>query len=188
MSDWKAPEDAAAARLSSIIPSNRKLMYDMRAVIAGLCDAESVLELHREYGGGIITALARVEGRAIGVIANNARHLGGALDAESCDKAARFVRMCDVHRLPVLSLVDTPGFLVGPEAEATGVLRCAGDLIAAAAQASVPVVAVVVRKAYGLGAMAMAGGAAATAAAAAAAAAPSHPHLTPSQAACTCPC
>ena len=155
---WKPPAAQAAAALSSIIPVNRKLMYDMRAVIAGLCDEESVLELHEEHGCGIITALVRVEGRAVGLIANNARHVGGALDAESCEKAARFVRLCDVRRLPLLSLIDTPGYLVGPEAEATGVLRRGVSLITAVAHASVPIVAVVVRKAFGLGAMAMAGG------------------------------
>jgi acetyl-CoA carboxylase carboxyltransferase component len=158
VSDWKSPAAEAAAALGSIIPADRKLMYDMRTVILGLCDEDCVLELHKEHGCGIITALVRIEGRAVGLIANNARHLGGALDAESCEKAARFVRLCDVRRLPLLSLIDTPGYLVGPEAEATGVLRRGVGLITAAAHASVPIVAVVVRKAFGLGAMAMAGG------------------------------
>ena len=164
VSNWKPPTAAAASRLSSIIPANRKLMYDMRAVIVGLCDEDSVLELHKEHGCGIITAFVRVEGRAVGVIANNARHLGGALDAESCEKAANFVRMCDANNMPLVSLIDTPGYLVGPEAETRGVLKRGVQLITAAAHCRVPIVAVVVRKAFGLGAMAMAGGAAAVAA------------------------
>ena len=158
VSDWRPPAAQAAAGLSSIIPVNRKLMYDIRAVIRGLCDEDSVLELHKEHGRGIVTALVRVEGRAVGVLANNARHLGGALDAESCEKAARFVRLCSARRLPLMSLIDTPGYLVGPEAEVAGALRRGVELIVAAAQASVPIIAVVVRKAFGLGAMAMAGG------------------------------
>ena len=155
---WKAPATQPAAALSTVIPANRKLMYNMWDIIFGLCDEDSVLELHKEHGCGIITALIRVEGRAMGLIANNARYLGGALDAESCEKAARFVRLCDVRRLPLLSLIDTPGYLVGPDAEVTGVLRRGVDFLAAAAHASVPIVAVIVRKAFGLGAMAMAGG------------------------------
>jgi acetyl-CoA carboxylase carboxyltransferase component len=159
LSNWLPPSAEAASRLSSIVPANRKLMYDMRAVISGVCDDDSILELHSEYGCGIITAFVRIEGRGVGLVANNARHLGGALDAESCEKAAKFVKLCDSRRLPLLTLIDTPGFLVGPEAEATGVLRRGVELITAAANASVPIVAVVVRKAFGLGAMAMAGGA-----------------------------
>ena len=155
---WKTPATEAAAGLSTVIPANRKLMYSMRDVISGLCDEDSVLELHKQHGLGIITALIRVEGRAMGLIANNAKYLGGALDAESCEKAARFVRLCDTRGLPLLSLIDTPGYLVGPDAEVTGVLKRGVDLLAAAASASVPIVAVIVRKAFGLGAMAMAGG------------------------------
>lgn len=155
---WKTPATEAEAGLSAVIPANRKLMYNMWDVIVGLCDEDSVLELHKQHGLGIITALIRVEGRAMGLIANNAMYLGGALDAESCEKAARFVRLCDARGLPLLSLIDTPGYLVGPDAEVTGVLKRGVDLLAAAAGASVPIVAVIVRKAFGLGAMAMAGG------------------------------
>jgi acetyl-CoA carboxylase carboxyltransferase component len=157
--DWRAPSADAVNCLNSVIPANRKLMYNMITVITGLCDDDSVLEIHKEHGPGVITALARLEGRAVGLIANNARHLGGALDAESCEKAARFVRLCNQRRMPLISLIDTPGFLVGPEAEASGVLRRGVEFITAAANATVPIVAVVVRKAFGLGAMAMAGGA-----------------------------
>lgn len=158
VSNWKPPAADVAAALGSIIPVNRKLMYDIRAVILGLCDEDSVLELHKEHGCGVVTALVRVEGRAVGVIANNTMHLGGALDAESCEKAARFVRLCNARRLALLSLVDTPGYLVGPDAEVDGVLRRGVEFITAAAHASVPIIAVIVRKAFGLGAMAMAGG------------------------------
>lgn len=158
VSNWKPPAAQAAAKLGSIIPVNRKLMYDIRSVLLGLCDDGSVLELHKEYGRGVVTALVRVEGRAMGAVASNAMHLGGALDAESCEKAATFVRLCNTRRLPLLSLVDTPGFLVGPDAEIGGVLRRGAEFITAAAHASVPIIAIILRKAFGLGAMAMAGG------------------------------
>jgi acetyl-CoA carboxylase carboxyltransferase component len=106
----------------------------------------------------MITALARIEGRPLGVIANDPRRLGGAIDAEGSEKAARFIQLCDAFELPLLSLIDTPGFMVGPDSERTGMVRRCSRLFLAAATSSVPLISVVVRRAYGLGAQAMTGG------------------------------
>ena len=144
--------------LRHLVPENRLRGYDVRPVIQTLCDAGSVLELRAQFGIAILTALARLGGRPVGVLANNPRHLGGAIDADAADKAASFLRLCQAHRLPVVSLIDTPGFMVGPEAEKTAAVRRFGAMFIAGARMSVPVCAVVLRKAYGLGAMAMAGG------------------------------
>ncbi|WP_254126991.1 carboxyl transferase domain-containing protein [Aquihabitans sp. G128] len=144
--------------LRDVVPEHRKTVYDVRRVIDGLADEGSVLELRRGYGTGIVTALVRLAGKAVGVIANDPAVLGGAIDAPAADKAARFLQLCDGHDLPVLSLCDTPGFLVGPEAEETAQVRRFSRLFVSGASLSVPLVTVVLRKAYGLGAMAMAGG------------------------------
>jgi acetyl-CoA carboxylase carboxyltransferase component len=145
-------------RLRHLLPANRVRSYDVRPVLETLADSGSVLELRPAFGRGIVTALARLDGRPVGLLANDPRHLGGAIDAESADKAAAFLRLCETHRLPVVSLVDTPGFMVGPESETTGTVRRFGGLYVAGAALTVPLVAVVLRKAYGLGAMAMTGG------------------------------
>jgi acetyl-CoA carboxylase carboxyltransferase component len=145
-------------RLRSLVPERRTLVYDVRAVVAGLFDSGSVLELRPEHGVGIVTALARIEGRPVGVIANNPAHLGGAIDADAADKAARHVQLCDAYGLPIVSLCDTPGFMVGPEAERTGQVRRFARMFVTAASITVPYVTVVLRKGYGLGAQAMAGG------------------------------
>ncbi|WP_448609414.1 carboxyl transferase domain-containing protein [Geodermatophilus sp. URMC 60] len=153
--DWTAPDPRPARHL---VPENRKRAYDMRAVVRALCDEGSVLELRDGWGAGMITALTRVEGAPIGVLANVPAHLGGAIDADAADKAARFLQLCDAHRLPVVSLCDTPGFMVGPESEKTATVRHFSRLFVIGANLSVPIGTVVVRKAYGLGAQAMAGG------------------------------
>ncbi len=153
--DWTAPDQRL---LRHLVPENRKRVYDMRAVLAALADEDSVLELRDGWGTGMITALARVEGAPVGVIANVPTHLGGAIDADAADKAARFLQLCDAHRLPVVSLCDTPGFMVGPESEKTATVRHFSRLFVTGANLSVPMGTVVVRKAYGLGAQAMAGG------------------------------
>jgi acetyl-CoA carboxylase carboxyltransferase component len=159
-----APVTAAGAphadqrRLRQLIPENRVRSYDVRPVVQTLCDTGSVLELRAGFGVGVLTALARIDGRAVGLLASNPLHLGGAIDGDAADKAAAFLRLCQAHRLPVVSLVDTPGFMVGPEVERTAVVRRFGAMFVAGAQLSVPVCAVVLRKAYGLGAMAMAAG------------------------------
>jgi acetyl-CoA carboxylase carboxyltransferase component len=155
VSEWQCADQRL---LRQAIPENRKRAYDMRTVIDTLADTGSVLELRRGWAAGMITALVRIEGRPLGLIANNPAHLGGAIDALACDKAARFMRLCNAFGLPILSLCDTPGFMVGPEAEKTGLVRHTSSLFLAGAALKVPLFTVVLRKGYGLGAMAMAGG------------------------------
>ncbi len=146
------------AALRDVVPEQRKRVYDVRRVIHGLADDGSVLELRSGYAPGIITALVRLDGLPVGVMANDPAVLGGAIDAPAADKAARFLQLCDGHDLPVLSLCDTPGFLVGPEAEETAQVRRFSRLFVTAQSITVPFVTVVLRKGYGLGAQAMAGG------------------------------
>ena len=152
---WAAPDQR---RLRRAIPENRLRVYEVRTVIDGLADEGSVLELRRPFGIGIVTALIRIEGRPFGLLANNPKHLGGAIDADAADKAARFVQLCDAHGLPILSLCDTPGFMVGPEAEKTALVRHVCRMFVTAASITVPYFTIVLRKGYGLGAQAMAGG------------------------------
>jgi acetyl-CoA carboxylase carboxyltransferase component len=144
--------------LRGLVPEERKRPYDVRRVLDGLCDEGSVLELRRGFGAGAVTALVRVEGRALGVVANDPAHLGGAIDAPAADKAARFLGLCDAFGLPVLFLCDTPGFMVGPEAERTATVRHFARLFLVGANLSVPTGTIVLRKGYGLGAQAMAAG------------------------------
>ncbi|MEZ5143800.1 MAG: carboxyl transferase domain-containing protein [Acidimicrobiales bacterium] len=144
--------------LRHVVPENRVRAYDIRAVIDGLADTDSVLELRRAFGAGMVTALARIEGRPLGIVANNPSHLGGAIDADGADKAARFLQLCDAHDLPVLFLCDTPGIMVGPDAEQTALVRHVSRLFVTAASMTVPFFTIVVRKGYGLGAQTMAGG------------------------------
>ena len=151
--------DATDSRhLRHVIPENRMRSYDMRAVIKALADTGSVLELRQAFGVGIITALIRIEGRAFGCIANNPRHLGGAIDSAAADKASRFMQLCNAFDLPIVSLCDTPGFMVGPEAEKTATVRHVSRMFVTAGNLHVPFFTVVLRKGYGLGAMAMAAG------------------------------
>ena len=151
-------EHADQRVLRHLIPENRVRSYDVRPVIEALCDTGSVLELRAGFGAGVVTALARLGGHAAGLLVNNPRHLGGAIDGDAADKATAFLRLCEAHRLPVVALVDTPGFMVGPEAERTAIVRRFGAMFVAGARLTVPVCAVVLRKAYGLGAMAMTAG------------------------------
>jgi acetyl-CoA carboxylase carboxyltransferase component len=151
--------DCADQRLlRHAVPENRLRVYDMRRTIAGLADTGSVLELRAGFGAGMITALARIEGRPVGVIANDPRHLGGAIDVEAADKASRFMQLCDAHGLPIVSLTDTPGFMVGPDIEAQAQVRHCCRMFVVASHLSVPFFAVVTRKGYGLGAQAMTAG------------------------------
>ncbi|HEY3725996.1 MAG TPA: carboxyl transferase domain-containing protein [Solirubrobacteraceae bacterium] len=142
--------------LRDLIPTNRKRIYDIRAVIGSLCD--ETLELRRGFGPGMVTALARIEGKPLGIVANDPTHLGGAIDADGADKAARFMQLCDGFGLPLLFLADTPGFMVGPEAERTGTVRHFSRMFVTGANLEVPLGTVILRKGYGLGAQAMAGG------------------------------
>ena len=151
-------EHADQRVLRHLIPENRVRSYDVRPVVEALCDTGSVLELRAGFGVGVLTALARIGGYAAGLLVSNSRHLGGAIDGDAADKATAFLRLCEAHRLPVVSLVDTPGFMVGPEAERTAIVRRFGAMFVAGARLTVPVCAVVLRKAYGLGAMAMTAG------------------------------
>ena len=145
-------------RLREAVPEDRKRAYDMRALIALLADEGSILELRRDFGPGMITALIRIAGQPFGLIANQPLHLGGAIDAPGADKAARFLQLCDAHGLAVVSLCDTPGFMVGPETERTAQVRHVCRMFVVGAALRVPLFCVVTRKGYGLGAMAMAGG------------------------------
>ena len=144
--------------LRSALPENRVRAYNMREVMQLVADTGSLLELRAGFGAGIFTALARIEGRPVGLIASNPAHLGGAIDADAADKAARFMQLCNAHGLPLVSLVDTPGFMVGPNTEASAQVRHVSRMFVAAAHLRVPFFAVVLRKGYGLGAMAMTGG------------------------------
>jgi acetyl/propionyl-CoA carboxylase alpha subunit len=154
-SGWKCADQRM---LRHVIPENRLRVYDIRKVIEGLADTDSVMELRRQFGVGIVTALIRIEGRPFGLIANNPMHLGGAIDSDAADKAARFMQLCDAFDLPIVSLCDTPGFMVGPDAEKTATVRHVSRMFVTAGSISVPFFTIVLRKGYGLGAQAMAGG------------------------------
>ncbi len=145
--------------LRSVVPENRLRVYDMRELIATMADTGSVLELRPHFGRTVISALIRIEGRAIGVVANNPMHLAGAIDSDGADKAARFITLCDAFDIPLLYLCDTPGIMVGPEIEKTALVRHSSRMFLAGANVKVPYLTVVIRKSYGLGANAMQGGA-----------------------------
>jgi acetyl/propionyl-CoA carboxylase alpha subunit/acetyl-CoA carboxylase carboxyltransferase component len=154
VTDWTCPDQRLLRR---VVPENRLRVYDVREVIDTLADTDSVLEIRRGFGLGMITAFIRIEGRPIGVIANNPKHLGGAIDSDASDKAARFLQLCDAYDIPVLSLCDTPGNMVGPEYEKTALVRHCCRMFVIGANVTVPIIVVVLRKAYGLGAQGMAG-------------------------------
>jgi acetyl-CoA carboxylase carboxyltransferase component/biotin carboxyl carrier protein len=155
LATWEAPDQRA---MRSIVPENRLRTYDVRRVIDTLADVGTVLELRRGFGHGIVTVLVRVEGRPLGVVANDPGFLGGAVDSDSADKAARFMQLCDAFDVPILSLVDCPGIMVGPEVETTALVRHSSRMFLVGANLSVPTFAVVLRKVYGLGGIAMTGG------------------------------
>ena len=155
VTQWEAADQRL---LRWLIPENRLRVYDVRAVIEALADTGSVLELRPHFGPGMVTSLVRIEGRPLGVMANDPRHMGGAIEAEDADKAARFMQLCNVHRLPILSLCDTPGFMVGPEVEVRAQVRHVCRMFVVGAHTAVPFFTVVLRKGYGLGAMAMSAG------------------------------
>ena len=155
LDDWECADQRLLRR---IIPENRLRIYDVRQVVETLADHGSVLELRRHFGPGMVTALVRIEGRPLGVVANNPSHLAGAIDSDGADKAARFMQLCDAFDLPILFLCDTPGIMVGPEVEKTALVRHASRMFVTGASLSVPFFTIVLRKGYGLGAQAMAGG------------------------------
>ncbi|MCP3991907.1 MAG: carbamoyl-phosphate synthase large subunit [Actinomycetia bacterium] len=152
---WEAHDQRLLRRA---IPENRLRTYDVRELIETLADIDSVLELRPDFGHGIVTALIRIEGRSLGLVANNPNHLGGAIDSDGADKGARFMQVCDAFDIPLLFLCDTPGIMVGPEVEKTALVRHANRMFLIGANLEVPTFTVIVRKAYGLGGIAMAGG------------------------------
>ena len=154
-SQWEAADQL---RLRDLIPENRKRAYNVRIIIKALADTDSFLELRPKFGPGMITGFLKIEGRPFGVIANNCMHMAGAIEAEGADKAARLMQLCNVHGLPILSLCDTPGFMVGPEIEKRSQVRHVCRMYVIGSHLSVPYFTIVLRRGYGLGAMAMAKG------------------------------
>ncbi len=152
---WEEPDQTA---LREMVPERARRAFAVGPVVETLADAGSVTFLRERFAPELVTALARVEGRPVGFVANDSRHMAGAITSEASDKAARFLSLCDAFGLPMVSLLDTPGFMVGPEAEATGLVRHASRLLVGGAALRVPLIAVVLRRGYGLGAQAMAGG------------------------------
>jgi len=155
LAEWSCADQRLLRRA---IPENRLRVYDIRKLIETIADEGSVLELRPKFGVAMVTAFIRVEGRAMGVFANNPMHIGGAIDSDASDKAARFLQLCEAFDIPVLSLSDTPGNMVGPEAEKTGLIRHCSRLFVIGANLTVPIFSVILRKSYGLGAIAMTGG------------------------------
>ena len=155
LDDWSCSDQAS---LRDIVPGNRRRAYPVRRVIEVLADVDSFIELRRAYGPGVVTGFLRLEGKPVGLIANDCMLLGGAVDAEGAEKAARFLQLCDAFELPVISLTDTPGFMVGPDSEKQAAVRRMSRLFVIGASMTVPIVAIFLRKGYGLGAMAMTGG------------------------------
>ena len=154
VSDWQAHDQR---RLRHVVPENRLRLYDMKEIVHTIADVGSVLEIREKFGIGVITAFIRVQGHPMGVIANNPHHLAGAIDSDGADKGARFIQLCDAFDIPVLSLMDCPGMMVGPDVERTALVRHCVRMFNAGANLTVPLFGVVVRKAYGLGVQAMCG-------------------------------
>lgn len=152
---WSCADQAG---LRDVVPESRRRAFDVRRLIELMCDTGSVLELRRDFGRAVVTTLARVEGHSIGLVANDGAQLGGAIDSAAADKMARFLQLCDAHALPIVTLCDTPGFVVGPQAEEQATVRHVSRLFVIGASLDVPLGTVVVRRAYGMGGQAMAGG------------------------------
>lgn len=153
--NWEAPKQDAIAKL---LPEDRRFVYDVRKIINTLADVDSFIELQKNHGAAIINGFIRIEGKAFGLICNDCKTLGGAIDAEAAEKTAKFLGLCENFNLPIISLCDTPGFMVGPESETQAAVRKTAELFSAGAKLTVPLITIFLRKAYGLGAMAMAGG------------------------------
>ncbi|WP_019145094.1 acyl-CoA carboxylase subunit beta [Aeromicrobium massiliense] len=152
---WTAPEQDF---LRDAVPEGERRAYDVLPIVETICDEDTVTVLRPDFAPELLTALGRIEGRTVGVVANDTRHTAGAITADAGDKAARFLQLCDAYGFPVVSLVDTPGMMVGPDAEKTAMVRHTSRLLIAGARLSVPLVGVVLRRGYGLGAQAMLGG------------------------------
>ena len=154
-SSWTGPDQSP---LRDAVPEGERTAYELLPIVETLCDEDSVTVLRPAFAPELLTALGRVEGRTVGVLGNDTRHWAGAITADAGDKAARFLQLCDAHGFPVVSLVDTPGMMVGADAERTGLVRHTSRLLVAAARMEVPLIGVVLRRGYGLGAQAMLGG------------------------------
>lgn len=154
LDDWESNDQRS---MRHVVPENRLRLYDMRELIATLADKDSVLEIREKFGVGLITSFVRVEGQAMGVIANNPHHLSGALDSDASDKGARFMQLCDAFDIPIISLIDCPGIMVGPDVERTALVRRSARMFNTGANLTTPFFCVLVRKAYGLGVQAMCG-------------------------------
>ena len=160
---WREqPPDAAAdttgrTLTDDCVPADESVPFDMHEIIDGLVDADSVFEVKPLFAAELITALARIDGRPVGIVANNSAVKGGVLFVDSADKAARFIWLCDAFNVPLLYLADVPGFMIGSEVERQGIIRHGAKMITAVSEATVPQVSVIVRKAYGAGLYAMAG-------------------------------
>ena len=152
---WEAPDQRI---MRHVVPENRKEIYNVRDVIETLADIDSILEIRKNFGIGMITCLIRVEGKPMGLIANNPHHIGGAIDSDGADKGARFLQLCDAFDLPIVSIMDCPGVMVGPEVEETALVRHCARMFNTGANLSVPMFGLIIRKAYGLGVQAMCGG------------------------------
>src|SRR6185503_19366941 len=146
--DWRAP-DVSGDQLDALIPDSAQISYDMRRVIGGIVDAESFAEVHEHFAKNVICGFARVEGRSVGIVAQQPEVLAGVLDIDASYKAARFVRFCDCFNIPLVTLVDVPGFLPGVDQEHRGIIRHGAKLLYAYCEATVPKVTVITRKAYG---------------------------------------
>jgi acetyl-CoA carboxylase carboxyltransferase component len=155
VSQWEAADQHL---LRNMVPEQRRYVYDVRAIIATIADTDSFLELRPKFGPEMITGLIRIEGKPFGVIANDCKHQAGAIEAEGADKAARLMQLCSAHGLPMVSLVDTPGFMVGPEVERRAQVRHVCRMFVVGSHLTVPFFAVFLRRGYGLGAQAMAKG------------------------------
>jgi methylmalonyl-CoA carboxyltransferase 12S subunit len=153
--EFEAPDQAP---LREAVPERARRAYHVAPIVETLADAGSVTFLRERFAPGMVTALARIEGRPVGILANDTMNLAGAITSDGSDKAARFMQLCDAFGLPLVSLVDTPGFMVGPETEATGLVRHGSRMLVVGAALRVPLVAIVLRRGYGLGAQAMVGG------------------------------
>lgn len=155
--DTGDPPDRRLEGLEEIVPVNPRAAYDVRRVVRAIVDRDTWFEIKPTWARNIVVGLARVGGHAVGVVANQPMHLGGILDSDAADKAARFIRMCDAFNVPLLYLVDVPGFMVGSQVEKEGIIRHGAKMLYATSEATVPKITVVMRKAYGAGYFVMCG-------------------------------
>ncbi len=149
--------DDIARSIADLIPEDENKPFDIKALIATLVDEDSLLEIHPRWAKELVVAYARIDGRALGIVANQPKHKGGVLFGDSADKAARFIQTCNAFNIPLLFLADVPGFMIGTQVEREGIIRHGAKMISAVSEATVPKISVIVRKAYGAGLYAMAG-------------------------------